>query len=95
MIVGLNSDASIRRIKGFHRPILNENDRAAVVGALDCVDIVIVFEHMSRDNTYDVAGDAELMKAIEDAIRRVKAPFWRQRCEQALSEIRTAKTRNR
>jgi len=44
LIVGLNSDASVRRLKGAKRPILSEADRAAILGALDCVDLVIIFE---------------------------------------------------
>ncbi|MFZ0611931.1 MAG: D-glycero-beta-D-manno-heptose-7-phosphate kinase [Desulfobacterales bacterium] len=44
LIVGLNSDASVGRLKGDRRPILGETDRAAILGALDCVDLVIIFE---------------------------------------------------
>lgn len=44
LIVGLNSDESVRRLKGAKRPILSETDRAAILGALDCVDLVIIFE---------------------------------------------------
>ncbi len=44
MIVGLNSDSSIRRIKGKNRPILTQTDRASILSALDCVDIVVIFE---------------------------------------------------
>jgi len=44
LIVGLNSDESVRRLKGVKRPILSETDRAAILGALDCVDLVIIFE---------------------------------------------------
>ncbi|MGB5620561.1 MAG: bifunctional D-glycero-beta-D-manno-heptose-7-phosphate kinase/D-glycero-beta-D-manno-heptose 1-phosphate adenylyltransferase HldE [Desulfobacterales bacterium] len=44
LIVGLNSDGSVRRLKGAKRPILSESDRAAILGALDCVDLVIIFE---------------------------------------------------
>jgi len=44
LIVALNSDASVRRIKGAGRPILNERDRAALLSSLDCVDLVILFE---------------------------------------------------
>ena len=43
LIVGLNSDASIRRIKGPKRPINREPDRAAVLAALGCVDYVCPF----------------------------------------------------
>lgn len=43
LIVGLNSDASIRRLKGESRPINNQEDRAALLKALRFVDEVIVF----------------------------------------------------
>jgi D-beta-D-heptose 7-phosphate kinase/D-beta-D-heptose 1-phosphate adenosyltransferase len=44
LIVCLNSDASVRRIKGASRPIINEEDRAELLLALQCVDAVLVFE---------------------------------------------------
>src|SRR5215831_21339943 len=44
LIVGLNSDASVRRNKGPARPINAEADRAEVLGALACVDAVSVFD---------------------------------------------------
>jgi len=43
LIVGLNTDASIRRIKGKRRPINQNRDRAAVLAALGCVDYVCFF----------------------------------------------------
>ena len=43
LILGLNSDASVRRLKGPSRPINNEQDRAEVVGALAAVDAVVIF----------------------------------------------------
>ena len=44
LVVGLNSDASVRRLKGDGRPILSEADRAQVLGGLDAVDFVVVFD---------------------------------------------------
>ena len=44
LVVGLNSDASVLRIKGPGRPINNEKDRAAVLSALRAVDGVVVFD---------------------------------------------------
>lgn len=44
LIVGLNSDSSIRRLKGFGRPIIAQQDRACVLAALGCVDYVVVFD---------------------------------------------------
>ena len=44
LLVGLNSDASVRRLKGPSRPVRNERERASVVAALAMVDAVVVFE---------------------------------------------------
>src|SRR5204863_5586988 len=44
LVVAINSDRSVRELKGAGRPILNENERAALVSALRCVDHVVVFE---------------------------------------------------
>ncbi len=44
LFLGLNSDASVRRLKGPSRPVVNEHDRAHIMAALDCVDQVIVFD---------------------------------------------------
>ena len=43
LILGLNSDASVRRLKGETRPVNNAADRAEVVGALRSVDAVVIF----------------------------------------------------
>jgi rfaE bifunctional protein nucleotidyltransferase chain/domain len=45
LVVGLNSDASVRRLnKGANRPINNEDDRAEVLSSLGCVDYVSIFD---------------------------------------------------
>ncbi|MEA2381738.1 MAG: D-beta-D-heptose 7-phosphate kinase / D-beta-D-heptose 1-phosphate adenosyltransferase [Solirubrobacteraceae bacterium] len=44
LVVCLNSDASVRRLKGAGRPVVNESDRTAVLRALRCVDAVLVFD---------------------------------------------------
>lgn len=44
LVVGLNSDASVRRLKGPSRPINPESARAELLGALECVDLVTVFD---------------------------------------------------
>src|ERR671920_1802217 len=43
LVVGLNSDASVRKLKGPTRPVVTEKDRAAVLGALESVDAVVIF----------------------------------------------------
>jgi D-beta-D-heptose 7-phosphate kinase/D-beta-D-heptose 1-phosphate adenosyltransferase len=47
MIVGLNSDASVRKLKGGTRPIISAEDRAYAIAALECVDYLVVFEEMN------------------------------------------------
>jgi len=44
LIVGLNSDASVKRLKGHDRPVRNQAERAYVLAALEAVDIVVLFE---------------------------------------------------
>jgi rfaE bifunctional protein nucleotidyltransferase chain/domain len=44
LVVGLNSDASVSRLKGPLRPIIPEEDRATVLAALESVDAVVVFD---------------------------------------------------
>ena len=44
LVVGLNSDASIRSIKGERRPILPEDERIRLLAALSCVDYIVVFD---------------------------------------------------
>lgn len=43
LIVGLNSDSSVRKLKGENRPILPQNDRAEILAALEMVDYVLIF----------------------------------------------------
>ena len=56
LIVGLNSDASVKRNKDKSRPILNQYERAYILAALDCVSFVTIFE---EDNP------RELLKIIK------------------------------
>ena len=44
LIVGLNSDSSVKLLKGPNRPIHNEAERAYVLAALEAVDVVVIFE---------------------------------------------------
>lgn len=44
LIVGVNSDESVRRLKGETRPINNQGDRAFLLSCLSCVDSVVIFD---------------------------------------------------
>jgi len=51
LIVGLNSDASVRRVKGPSRPVLSEEERAEVLSALASVDYVVLFDEPDPGST--------------------------------------------
>ena len=44
LVVGINSDQSVRRIKGPYRPILPEEERAEILSGLGCVDYITIFD---------------------------------------------------
>jgi bifunctional ADP-heptose synthase (sugar kinase/adenylyltransferase) len=47
MIVGVNSDAGERALKGPGRPVYNENERLEILNALRCVDFLILFDDLT------------------------------------------------
>ena len=67
LIVGLNSDDSVRRLKGPQRPINSQKDRAHVLAALACVDYVVIF---NDDTPY------QLIKAINPDVL-IKGGDWK------------------
>lgn len=44
LVVGVNTDSTVRRLKGEDRPIVPESERAEVLSALECVDYVTIFD---------------------------------------------------
>ncbi|NKX54134.1 D-glycero-beta-D-manno-heptose 1-phosphate adenylyltransferase [Arthrobacter mobilis] len=53
LIVCLNSDASVRRLKGEHRPIMSQQDRAELLNSLQCVDGVLIFDEDTPEAALD------------------------------------------
>jgi len=47
LIVGLNSDASVRQLKGPGRPVISEAERAEILAALESVDAVVIFDELT------------------------------------------------
>lgn len=70
LIVGINSDAAVRQLKGRNRPINNQADRAEMLLGLWCVDAVCIFDdvkateflRLSRPRVYVKGGDYSLAK---------------------------------
>ena len=50
LVVALNSDESLKRLKGYKRPILDEKERIRIIAAFECVDYVTVFDESTFDN---------------------------------------------
>jgi len=71
LVVGLNSDASVRRLKGETRPILSERDRASIVGSLDSVDLVVVFEEDTPDRLIRTLKPDILVKGSDYGLDQV------------------------
>lgn len=62
MVLGLNSDASIRRLKGDKRPLIGEEERAHILAALDCIDYVVIFDEDTPLTLIDALKPAILVK---------------------------------
>ncbi len=89
LVIGLNSDASVRRLKGEGRPIVSEADRAEVLDALRAVDIVTIFDETTAEelvrlvkpDVYVKGGDYSIdtlpeAKIVQEAGGRVELiPF--------------------
>lgn len=71
LIIGLNSDDSIKRLKGAERPINPQNDRAALLCALECVDFVLIFNEDTPLNLISQIQPDILVKGADYAGKEV------------------------
>jgi len=62
LVVGLNGDRSVRELKGKGRPINNDRDRAEILAALECVDVVTIFPQMRATQFISVSNAAIYVK---------------------------------
>jgi D-beta-D-heptose 7-phosphate kinase/D-beta-D-heptose 1-phosphate adenosyltransferase len=85
LVVGLNSDASVKRLKGPARPILNEQDRACILGSLDCVDMVVLFE---EDTPLDLIAALKPDVLVKGADYRLEQVVGRDIVESCGGEVR-------
>jgi rfaE bifunctional protein nucleotidyltransferase chain/domain len=65
LVVGVNSDRSVREIKGKSRPIVPELERAEVLAALACVDFVFIFDDSTPKRVIDVIVPDILVKGAD------------------------------
>lgn len=71
LVVGLNSDRSVRRLKGEGRPILNEQGRAEMLTAMGCVDFVVSFDDVSVAGLVERVAPHVLVKSAEYDVKEV------------------------
>ena len=71
LLVGLNSDASVRRLKGPSRPICSETDRAAVLSALQVVDALTLFDEDTPEELIGLLLPDLLVKGSDWAVEQI------------------------
>ncbi len=71
LIVGLNSDASVARLKGQGRPVQNEQARADVLAALEAIDLVVIFEEDTPQRLLDRVRPKVLVKGNDYRLDQV------------------------
>jgi rfaE bifunctional protein nucleotidyltransferase chain/domain len=71
LIIGLNADSSVKRIKGESRPVNDQNSRAAILAALFFVDAIVVFEEDTPLNLISTLLPDYLVKGADYAIENI------------------------
>jgi D-beta-D-heptose 7-phosphate kinase/D-beta-D-heptose 1-phosphate adenosyltransferase len=71
LVVGLNSDASVRQLKGPARPVYCESDRARLLAALELVDYVVLFSQTRADDLIRLVRPDVLVKGADWNGRRL------------------------
>jgi D-beta-D-heptose 7-phosphate kinase/D-beta-D-heptose 1-phosphate adenosyltransferase len=71
LVVGVNTDASVRRLKGPSRPIVTLEDRAAVLRALACVDLVVAFDDDTPLRLIEAVQPDVLVKGADYAVGEI------------------------
>ena len=73
LVVAINSDASVRELKGENRPLIPEDERAEMLAGLECVDYVVIFPELNpiellselKPNIHVKGGDYKLEQLVE------------------------------
>ena len=73
LVVAVNSDSSVRQLKGQHRPLVPESERAEMLAGLECVDYVVIFPECTpisllselKPNVHVKGGDYTVEQLVE------------------------------
>jgi rfaE bifunctional protein nucleotidyltransferase chain/domain len=71
LVIGLNSDSSVKRIKGEDRPVNDQNSRAALLAALFFVDAIVVFEEDTPINMITTLMPDILVKGADYSVENI------------------------
>ena len=71
LVIGLNSDASVHAIKGPKRPLVSQEDRAAVLSALACVDHIVYFDEDTPAELIEAILPDILVKGADYSIEQI------------------------
>ena len=71
LMVAINSDASVKRLKGADRPLQSEADRAEILAALACVDFVSIFTEDTPENVIEAVKPDVLVKGGDWPVEKI------------------------
>ena len=71
LVVGINADASVRRLKGADRPLVPERERVELLEALECVDLVVPFEADTPERLIAEIAPDVLVKGGDWQVERI------------------------
>lgn len=71
LFIGVNADASVKRLKGPTRPVQNENDRAEILAALGCVEFTCIFSEDTPENLIKMVRPNILVKGGDWKIEQI------------------------
>lgn len=71
LVVGINSDTSVKRLKGPSRPIVSQDERAEMLAGLECVDYVTIFEEDTPQKLIEFIAPDILVKGGDWPIEKI------------------------
>jgi len=74
LVLGLNSDASTRQLKGEGRPLVPEQERAEVLAALSCIDYITIFPELTASPLLELLRPAIYVKGGDYSLSHSKQP---------------------
>jgi len=91
LMVAVNSDRSVRAIKGPERPVVVEGERCKIVASLQCVDVVVLFDELTPERLISVVAPDVLVKGgdwrKEDIVGGALVESWGGRVESIASSV--------